>query len=146
MAEVLLLRTTVLVCLSIFAIGYVYGNPRNWPFDGWIKQSPNVIIVSVYYRLDSFGFLTTPEFADPAYGDFNAGFKDQIQALRWVRSYISKFGGDPTKVTINGQSAGANSVELHMIAEMGGKQLFSGAIAQSVYRTPLPTPNQQQVF
>ncbi|OAX43723.1 alpha/beta-hydrolase [Rhizopogon vinicolor AM-OR11-026] len=131
------------VLFYIHGGGYVYGNPRNWPFDGWIKQSPNVIIVSVYYRLDSFGFLATPEFADPTYGDFNAGFTDQIQALKWVKSYISKFGGDPTKVTINGQSAGGSSVELHMIADES-VQLFSGAIAQSVDRTPLPTPDQQQ--
>lgn len=130
--------------LNFIATGYIYGNPRNWPFDSWINQSPNVIILSVYYRLDSFGFLTTPEFADATYGDFNAGFKDQIQALKWVKSYISKFGGDPTKVTINGQSAGGSSVELHMIANEG-EQLFSGAIAQSVFRSPLPTPEQQQV-
>lgn len=133
------------VLFYIHGGGYIYGNPRNWPFDGWINQSPNVVIVSVYYRLDSFGFLTTPEFADPTYGDFNAGFKDQIQALKWVKSYISKFGGDPTKVTINGQSAGGSSVELHMIANEG-EQLFSGAIAQSVFRTPLPTPEQQQLL
>ncbi|KIK34881.1 hypothetical protein CY34DRAFT_812584 [Suillus luteus UH-Slu-Lm8-n1] len=131
------------VLFYIHGGGYIYGNPRNWPFDSWINQSPNVIIVSVYYRLDSFGFLTTPEFADATYGDFNAGFKDQIQALKWVKSYISKFGGDPNKVTINGQSAGGSSVELHMIANEG-EQLFSGAIAQSVFRSPLPTPEQQQ--
>ncbi|KAG1737486.1 Alpha/Beta hydrolase protein [Suillus paluster] len=131
------------VLFYIHGGGYVFGNPRNWPFDSWINQSPNVIIVSIYYRLDSFGFLATPEFTDPTYGDFNAGFKDQIQALKWVKSYISKFGGSPTKVTINGQSAGGSSVELHMTANQG-EQLFSGAIAQSVFRTPLPTPEQQQ--
>jgi len=131
------------VLFYIHGGGYIYGNPRNWPFDSWINQSPNVVIVSVYYRLHSFGFLATPEFANTTYGDFNAGFKDQIQALKWVKSYISKFGGDPTKVTINGQSAGGSSVELHMIANED-EQLFSGAIAQSVYRTPLPTPEQQQ--
>ncbi|KAG2136040.1 Alpha/Beta hydrolase protein [Suillus clintonianus] len=106
------------VLFYIHGGGYVRGNPRNWPFDSWINQSPNVIIVSVYYRLDSFGFLSTPEFTDPAYGDFNAGIKDQIQALKWLRG-------------------------LHMIANEG-EQLFSGAIAQSVFRTPLPTPVQQQ--
>ncbi|KAG1804994.1 Alpha/Beta hydrolase protein [Suillus plorans] len=133
------------VLFYIHGGGYIFGNPRNWPFDNWVYQSPNVIIVSVYYRLDSFGFLATPEFANSTYGDFNAGFKDQTQALKWVKSYISKFGGDPTKVTINGQSAGSSSVELHMIANEG-EQLFSGAIAQSVFRTPLPTPEQQQAW
>ncbi|KAG2074272.1 alpha/beta-hydrolase [Suillus decipiens] len=83
----------------------LYGPRRRQP---WINKSPNVTIVSVYYRLDSFGFLTTPEFAD---------------ARKWIKSYISKFGSDPTKVTINGQSAGGSFVELHMIANEG-EQLF----------------------
>ncbi|KAF8842830.1 alpha/beta-hydrolase [Paxillus ammoniavirescens] len=131
------------VLFYIHGGGYVFGNPRNWPFDDWIHQSPNVVIVSVYYRLDSFGFLATPEFRGSEHGDFNAGFKDQVQALRWVKQYISAFGGDPNRVTINGQSAGGASVELHMAAH-GTEQLFHGAIAQSVYRTPLPTPEQQR--
>ena len=55
--------------------GYFYGNPAAWPFEHWIEQSPNVVIASVYYRLDSIGFLTAPEFADDAsLGDVNAGF------------------------------------------------------------------------
>ncbi|KAI0357004.1 alpha/beta-hydrolase [Trametes cingulata] len=123
--------------------GYVYGNPANWPFDHWIQQSPNVVIVSVYYRLDSFGFLAVPELSNPAVGDLNAGFQDQIQALRWVQQHIHAFGGDPGKVTINGESAGGSSVELHLVAHEG-KKLFSQAIAQSVYRTPVPTPEQQR--
>ena len=52
-----------------------HGNPAAWPFEHWIEQSPNVVIASVYYRLDSIGFLTAPEFADDAsLGDVNAGF------------------------------------------------------------------------
>ncbi|KAJ3730964.1 alpha/beta-hydrolase [Lentinula guzmanii] len=124
--------------------GYVYGNPANWPFDGWIDQSPNVVIVSVYYRLDSFGFLAVPEFDDTFNGDFNTGFQDQIQSLRWLQAYIDFFGGNPEKVTINGQSAGGGSVELHLVAKNQGEHLFSGAIVQSAYRTPTPTPEQQQ--
>ncbi|KIK58091.1 hypothetical protein GYMLUDRAFT_262697 [Collybiopsis luxurians FD-317 M1] len=126
--------------------GYVYGNPANWPFDGWIHQTPNFVAVSVYYRLDSFGFLTTPEFSDPANGDFNVGLQDQTQALRWVKQNIASFGGNPAQVTINGQSAGGGSVELHLVTNVEEK-LFSGAIAQSVYRAATPTPeNQQPLF
>lgn len=124
--------------------GYIYGNPANWPFDHWVNQSPNVVVVSVYYRLSSFGFLSTPAFRNPATGDLNAGFLDQIQALKWVKQNIARFGGDPKKVTINGESAGGASVELHIVANEK-EQLFHQAIAQSVYRTPLPTPEQQQV-
>ena len=76
----------------------------------------------------------------------NAGFLDQTEALRWVHDNIGAFGGDPERVTINGQSAGGSSVELHLVAnEEGNSKLFSGAIGQSVFRTGLPTPEQQLV-
>ncbi|ESK95927.1 hypothetical protein Moror_956 [Moniliophthora roreri MCA 2997] len=130
------------VLFYIHGGGYVYGNPRNWPFDHWIKQSPNVVVVSVYYRLKAFGFLAIPEFDDPANGDNNAGFLDQIQALRWVKENIASFGGDPNKITINGQSAGGGSVLFHLVANLGGEPLFHGAIAQSVARSVTPDPEQ----
>ncbi|KAJ2934669.1 hypothetical protein H1R20_g2397, partial [Candolleomyces eurysporus] len=137
-------RSKLPVLFYIHGGGYIYGNPRNWPFEHWVNQSPNVVIVSVYYRLSSFGFLSVPELRDSANGDLNPGFIDQIQALRWVKENIASFGGDPSKVTINGESAGGASVELHLVARVGqGERLFRGAIAQSVYRTPLPTPEQQ---
>ncbi|PPR05171.1 hypothetical protein CVT26_012257 [Gymnopilus dilepis] len=124
---------------------YIYGNPAALPFDHWVNHSPNVVIVSVYYRLSSFGFLATPAFNDPANGDLNAGFLDQIQAFQWVQENIASFGGDPKKVTIDGESAGGSSVELHLVANGGeNSKLFRAAIAQSVYRTPLPSPAQQQ--
>lgn len=135
------------VLVYIHGGGYIFGNPANWPFDHWVHQSPNVVIVSVYYRLSSFGFLAHPSFKnDPSLGDLNAGFLDQVQALKWVNEHIASFGGDPKKVTINGESAGGASVELHLVANAGAeKRLFRGAIAQSVYRIPLPLPEQQKV-
>lgn len=126
--------------------GFTFGNPRSWPFDHWIQQSPNVVIVSVYYRLSSFGFMTVPEFSNPLLGDFNAGLQDQIQALRWIKQYISRFGGNPNQVTINGQSAGGSSVQLHLLFTGVRENLFHQAIAQSAPRRPVPTPEQQRVF
>ncbi|KAK7461801.1 hypothetical protein VKT23_008233 [Stygiomarasmius scandens] len=131
------------VLVYIHGGGYVFGNPTNWPFDHWINQSPNVVVASVYYRLDSFGFLSHPAFADGASGDNNAGFLDQVEALKWVQKNIASFGGNPKKVTINGQSAGGGSVLFHIVAhEEPG--LFSGAIAQSVDRAATPLPEQQE--
>lgn len=123
----------------------MFGNPANWPFDGWVNQVPEVVVVSVYYRLDSLGFLSHPAFVDsPELGDNNAGFLDQTEALRWVQQHVAAFGGNPAQVTICGQSAGASSVELHVVnAQSQG--LFAGAIPQSVYRTPLPSPQEQEV-
>ena len=80
---------------------------------------------------------------DASLGALNAGFKDQSMALRWVRQHIAAFGGDPAQVTINGESAGGSSVELHLVARE--PPLFKQAIAQSVYRTPLPEAQQQRV-
>ncbi|KAF9483207.1 alpha/beta-hydrolase [Pholiota conissans] len=134
-----------LSCLyRIQSSGYAFGNPASWPFDHWVNQSPNVVVASVYYRLDSLGFLASPALHNnPALGDLNVGFLDQIQALKWVQANIGSFGGDKSKVTINGHSAGGGSIELHLVANEGEK-LFSQAIAQSVYRGPLPSPEQQE--
>lgn len=132
-------------------LGFFYGNPRNWPFDHWIQQSPNVVIVSVYYRLDAFGFLSAPSFTSTntpsSIGTHNAGLLDQREALRWVQKHISAFGGDPARVTINGESAGGASVVFHLVSRGAAQErLFSGAIAQSIYRTPVPLPKQQKVW
>ncbi|KAF9041726.1 alpha/beta-hydrolase [Hymenopellis radicata] len=108
------------VLVYIHGGGYIFGNPANWPFDHWIEQSPDIVVVSVYYRLSSFGFLATPEFNDSSKGDFNAGFLDQVEALRW--------------------SAGGGSIELHLVANHGNEGLFSGAIPQSIARLPMPLP------
>ncbi|TFK45632.1 alpha/beta-hydrolase [Heliocybe sulcata] len=121
--------------------GYTYGNPALWPFDHWIEQSPDVIIVAPYYRLDSLGFLSHPAFIDSELGDLNVGFQDQLLALKWVQRHIRAFGGDPAKVSIGGHSAGASSVELHLVAKEP-EHLFSAAIAQSVFRVPLALPEQ----
>ena len=109
-----------------------------------MHQSQNVVVVSIYYRLSSFGFLATPAFRDGTIGDLNAGFLDQIEALCWVKGNIASFGGNPNQVTINGESAGGSSVELHLVAK-NIERHFHGAIAQSVARVPLPTPEQQVV-
>ncbi|KAI0795490.1 alpha/beta-hydrolase [Abortiporus biennis] len=123
---------------------YTYGNPGQWPFDHWVQQVPHVVIVSVYYRLGVYGFLAHPEFlSNSTLGDLNAGFQDQTEALRWVQKHISAFGGDPGRVTIDGDSAGGTVVALRMVVpHMEG--LFHAGIAQSAWRPPTPTPAQQE--
>ncbi|CAH1954705.1 unnamed protein product [Acanthoscelides obtectus] len=86
----------------------------------------NAILVIANYRLGLFGFLSTEDLASPG----NYGLKDQHLALLWVKSNIRYFGGNPQKVVIIGQSAGANSVMHHVISPKS-KGLFSAAVPLS---------------
>lgn len=91
-----------------------------------------VVLVSVQYRLGVFGFLALPELHGglPRRAAGNFALLDQIAALRWVRDNIARFGGDPRRVTIAGQSAGAQDVGLLLLSPPA-RGLFSGAIEQS---------------
>ena len=106
-------------------------NPRNWG-DQFVKVHPEVVFVSVNYRLGLLGFLDLSSLPDgKAFArSGNLGILDQIEALRWVKRNISAFGGDPDNVTIFGHSAGAGSVSL--LASIDEAQgLFRRAIMQS---------------
>ncbi|GJE92632.1 carotenoid ester lipase precursor [Phanerochaete sordida] len=100
-----------------------------------IELGEPIVYVSFNYRLNGFGFLAGKEVEAAGVG--NIGLHDQRQALRWVNKYISAFNGDPTKVTIWGQSAGSTSVSLQLLANGGNNEgLFRGAIMGSGF--PLP--------
>ncbi|KAF7311955.1 COesterase domain-containing protein [Mycena indigotica] len=114
--------------------GYIGGAASSFNGGDIIKQSNNgVVVVLIQYRLGVFGFL--PGASVKRDGALNAGLLDQDFALRWVNRHITKFGGDPTKVTIWGESAGAGSVLQHIIAHDGNTQpqLFRGAITSSTF-------------
>lgn len=85
-----------------------------------------VVLVTLNYRLGALGFLSLENEEVPG----NMGLKDQVMALKWVRDNIVMFGGDASRVTIFGESAGAASVHLHMLSQ-ASKGLFHRAIAQS---------------
>jgi para-nitrobenzyl esterase len=93
-----------------------------------------VVVVTLNYRLGQLGFLAHPalraEQGEGVAGPANYGFLDQQAALRWVRDEIRAFGGDPSNVTIFGESAGSLSVCLHLVAP-GSRGLFHKAIGES---------------
>ncbi|XP_028028435.1 LOW QUALITY PROTEIN: bile salt-activated lipase-like [Bombyx mandarina] len=86
----------------------------------------NVIVVTFNYRIGLLGFLCLGTEKIPG----NAGMKDQITALRWVKRNIATFGGDPNDVTITGCSAGGSSVDLLLVSKMS-EGLFNRAIPDS---------------
>jgi para-nitrobenzyl esterase len=120
------------VMVWIHGGGYTNGATAMPLYWGDRLARKGVVVVSVAYRLGPFGYLAHPELsaesADHASGDY--GLMDQIAALKWVQNNIKSFGGDPDRVTIFGQSAGAMSVSL-LVASPRARGLFQRAIAQS---------------
>ncbi|KAB8225932.1 Alpha/Beta hydrolase protein [Aspergillus novoparasiticus] len=124
------------VMLWIFGGGWQQGataDPRyNMSYivrQGALNDKP-VLGVSINYRLAAFGLLDSEEVR--ASGDNNLALRDQRNAMRWVKQNIEAFGGDPEKVTIWGESAGAYSVGAHLIANDGDNEgLFRAAIMES---------------
>ena len=100
--------------------------------DGTRFAQDGVVLVTFNYRLGRLGFFAHPALArtipEGALSDY--GFADQIAALKWVRGNIAAFGGDPARVTIFGESAGATSVNYLMVSPEA-RGLFAGAIAES---------------
>ena len=102
------------------------------PFDGERLSRKGVVVVTTNYRLGIFGFLAHPELtAESSHRvSGNYGILDLIAALKWVNQNIARFGGDPRKVTIFGQSAGGHDVGLLLTSPLA-RGLFQRAIEQS---------------
>ncbi|KAI0733804.1 Alpha/Beta hydrolase protein [Fomitopsis betulina] len=122
------------VVVWIHGGGYIAGAANTFTGQDIIKESDyGVVTVIIQYRLGLFGFLAGSEVK--ANGALNAGLLDQNFALQWVQDHIVSFGGDPTRVTIWGQSAGAGSVMQHIVAHGGQTDppLFRAAITSSTF-------------
>ncbi|KAK4649815.1 hypothetical protein QC762_704820 [Podospora pseudocomata] len=133
--------TKLPVVVWIHGGGYGYGDSSQDLTQLINDNGKTFIGVSINYRLGAFGYLSSQEVKDN--GVVNAGHLDQALALAWVKLHICKFGGDPSKVTIAGQSAGAGSVMHHALAVNGdlGSLLFDKGLAQSPYLPYQPNFN-----
>jgi para-nitrobenzyl esterase len=113
---------------------YVHGGSNNsgWAYEpdyhGHVLADRGVVVVSIAYRLGVFGFLSHPDIDDDAVANF--GLWDQVAALEWLQDHISQFGGDPNRITLFGESAGAQDI-LALMASKKAKGKFHGAILQS---------------
>uniref|UniRef100_A0A8C5BMZ2 Carboxylic ester hydrolase n=1 Tax=Gadus morhua TaxID=8049 RepID=A0A8C5BMZ2_GADMO len=135
---------TLPVLVWIYGGGFTSGTSSLALYDGrFLSQSENVVVVSMNYRLGALGFLSLPE-NDNIRG--NAGLLDQQLALRWVADNIAFFGGDSSKVTLFGESAGAASVGFHLLAP-SSHGLFHRAILQSgVPTAPWASLSQRETW
>lgn len=122
------------VIVWIHGGGYYGGTAAQGGFDGGNLAAHGAVVVTVNYRLGIFGFFAHPELSaeSPDRVSGNQGLLDQIAALRWIKSNIAAFGGDPERVAIAGESAGGTSVGAMVVSPLA-KGLFQRAIAESGY-------------
>jgi len=101
-------------------------------YDGANLAKNGVIVVTLNYRVDVFGFLAHPDLTTESehHASGNYGLQDQLAALGWVKRNITTFGGDPDRVTVFGESAGSLSVSVLMASPLG-RGLFARAIGES---------------
>jgi para-nitrobenzyl esterase len=120
------------VMVWIYPGGFRWGAGSDPVASGEQLAKKGVLVVSIAYRIGSFGFLAHPSLSaeNEKHVSGNYGLLDMIAALQWVQQNIASFGGDPGRVTIFGESAGAIAVSM-LCASPLAKGLFQGAIAES---------------
>ncbi len=119
------------VVVFIYGGGFTIGSSGMANYDGSAVAKRGAVFVNFNYRVGALGFLAHPELSREQGGHSgNYGLMDQIAALKWVRANIAKFGGDPARVVIMGQSAGAYSVVAHLYSPQS-RGLFNGAVMSS---------------
>ena len=119
------------VLLYIHGGGFTGGCGHEKHFDGPVWPAKGIIGVTINYRLGPMGFVTLPQL-EREQGGFagNYGLHDQLTAIQWVRRNIAAFGGDPENITIMGQSAGAMSVQQHLLSPLS-RGTFRRAVLSS---------------
>ncbi|MBK9711791.1 MAG: carboxylesterase family protein [Kouleothrix sp.] len=120
------------VLVYFYGGGFLAGDGSEPRYDGASLARRGLVVLTVNYRLNVFGFLAHPELTQesPQHASGNYGCLDQAAALHWVHTNIAAFGGDPGRVTIAGESAGSSSVCAQMVSPLA-KDLIAGAIGSS---------------
>ncbi len=119
------------VIVFIYGGGFTIGSSGMANYDGAAMARAGAVFVNFNYRVGALGFLAHPELtAEQGGHSGNYGLLDQVAALTWIKANIAQFGGDPDKVLIMGQSAGAASVISHIFSPLS-KGLFRAAVMSS---------------
>ncbi|GEQ78142.1 carboxylic ester hydrolase [Comamonas testosteroni] len=121
------------VVVWIHGGGFAYGGGSHPSYDGEALAKRGVVVVTLNYRLGLLGFMAHPQLSEESSerASGNYGLMDQAAALKWVQHNIAAFGGDPQRVTVMGQSAGAHAISALMTSKQADG-LFQQAIMQSV--------------
>ena len=132
------------VLVYFYGGGFAAGDGSESRYDGENMAKKGIVTLTVNYRLGIWGFFSHPELTkeSPNRASGNYGLLDQNAALKWVQANISKFGGDPKRVTIAGESAGSIAVSAQMASPLS-KGLIAGAIGESggsIFPTLAPVP------
>jgi para-nitrobenzyl esterase len=128
------------VLVWFFGGGLTVGNTTEMTHDGERLARRGIVVVTVNYRLNVFGFLTHKDLAEEAPdAPANFGLLDQQAAIKWVKRNIEAFGGDPENITIGGQSSGGSAVCAHL-ANPDNRGLFQKAILTSGIFFPAYSP------
>lgn len=132
------------VLVYFYGGGFAAGDGSERRYDGENMAKKGIVTLTVNYRLGIWGFFAHPELTkeSPNHASGNYGLLDQNAALKWVQANISKFGGDPKRVTIAGESAGSIAVSAQMASPLS-KGLIAGAIGESggsIFPTLAPVP------
>lgn len=118
------------VVVFIHGGGFDSGMNAEAPFDGSALAKRGIISVFINYRVGVLGYLTHEDLKKQYGRDGNFGLDDQLQAVRWVKSHIAEFGGDPGNITLMGQSAGAISIQ-YLCLNPHNRGLFLRAVMLS---------------
>ena len=137
-------KERVPVLVWIYGGGFTGGSTSSASTSGEVLAGKGVVVVSIAYRVGPLGFLAHPELSaeSPQKVSGNYGLLDMVAALQWIRRNVAAFGGDPAKVTIFGESAGAIAVS-QLCASPLAKGLFAGAISESGGSFAAPRPAGQ---
>jgi para-nitrobenzyl esterase len=137
-------KERVPVLVWIYGGGFSGGSASSPLTTGEVLAGKGVVVVSIGYRVGAMGFLAHPQLTaeSPHHSSGNYGLLDMVAALQWIRANIGAFGGDPAKVTIFGQSAGAIAVS-QLAASPLARGLFVGAISESGGSFSAPRPTGQ---
>src|SRR5262245_28825926 len=145
-------RARLPVLVYFYGGGNVGGDGSEPRYDGASLARKGIVVLTVNYRLNVFGFLAHPELTQesPHHASGNYGYLDQTAALGWVRQNIAAFGGDPARITIAGESAGSISVSAQMVSPLAtdliaGSTGSSGSLMVTLPAIPLAEAEQNGI-